>query len=147
MIDIVGIGHIVLKVRNLAISQSFYTDTLGFKLAGTREGMVFLRCSDSHHDLALLEVGSSSLTPSDHHLGLFHVAFRMPSYLHLKEAYKTLREKGVNILSRVDHVVSKSFYISDPDGNVIELYADSPRSEWKTLADPFLKDYPLSLEE
>lgn len=147
MVDIIGIGHIVLKVRDLARSQSFYTDTLGFKLAGSREGMVFLRCTESHHDLALLEVGPGALTPSDYHLGLFHVAFKLPSYLHLKEAYKILRDKGVTILSAVDHVVSKSLYISDPDGNVIELHSDSAEGDWRSLTNPFVKDYPLSLGE
>lgn len=147
MVDIIGIGHIVLKVRDLKRSQTFYMDALGFRLSGSREGMIFLKCTGSHHDLALLEIGSAALTPSDHHLGLFHVAFKVPSYLHLKEAYKTLKDKGVTILGATDHVVSKSLYIADPDGNVIELYSDSPEEEWQHLPNPFLRDNPLSIEE
>ncbi|MEK7306209.1 MAG: VOC family protein [Nitrospirota bacterium] len=147
MVEIIGIGHVVLKVRDLKRSKAFYMDDLGFKYSGSREGMVFLRCSGSHHDIALLEVGTAALTPSDHHLGLFHVAFKVPSYLHLKEAYKTLKEKGVTIIGAVDHVVSKSFYIADPDGSVVELYSDSTEGDWRSRTNPFIKDYPLSLEE
>ena len=137
MVDIVGIGHVVLKVRDLERSKAFYMEDLGFKLAGTKEGMIFLRCSGSHHDLALLELGSKALTPSDHHLGMFHMAFRVPSFLKLKEAYKTLRDKGVIYIGATDHVVSKSLYIADPDGNVIELYS------WRSVCrSPQLLGFP-----
>ncbi len=34
-------------------------------------------------------------------------------------------------LGQGDHLVSEAFYLSDPDGNGLELYRDRPRSEWE----------------
>ncbi len=31
-----------------------------------------------------------------------------------------------------DHLVSEALYLSDPDGNGIEIYADRPRQSWRT---------------
>ena len=34
-----------------------------------------------------------------------------------------------------DHGVSEALYLSDPDGNGVELYWDRPRDEWPREAD------------
>ncbi|MCA3599263.1 MAG: hypothetical protein IOC64_14245 [Methylobacterium sp.] len=30
-----------------------------------------------------------------------------------------------------DHAVSEAFYLGDPEGNGIEVYADRPRADWR----------------
>ena len=48
-----------------------------------------------------------------------------------------------------DHGVSEAVYLSDPDGNGIELYADRPKEKWPKNADgtiDFGPPKPLSFE-
>ena len=49
----------------------------------------------------------------------------------LKKAKAELEAANVEILRFVDHEVSKSIYMSDPDGNTVEVYIDASDS-WKT---------------
>jgi catechol 2,3-dioxygenase len=47
----------------------------------------------------------------------------------LKEFYHRLKEKDIP-MSVADHGISLGIYFQDPDGNGIEVYYESPRSEW-----------------
>ena len=40
-----------------------------------------------------------------------------------------MAKAGLDI-GQADHLVSEALYISDPDGNGLEIYRDRPRSEW-----------------
>ncbi len=144
MVRLRGWGHIVLKVSDLARARTFYEELLGFRVVGSRPGMLFLRCSEQHHDLALLAVPFGARS-EERHLGLFHFALAVPTYEDLLEAYRFLAAHEVPILGAADHLVSKSFYFEDPDGNEIELYADEPRSRWGSVENPFTQDFPLRL--
>lgn len=137
----VGWGHAVLKVRALARSERFYTDVIGFRVVGRRTGMCFLSLGRPHHDLALYEAGPRALMPGSGSLGVVHLAFAMEGEDALRRFYAFLRGK-VQILGAVDHVVSRSFYIADPDGYILEFYADAPMEEWADLPNPFERDRP-----
>ena len=58
-----------------------------------------------------------------------------------KSAFHELQSAGVNIIGMSDHTVSKSIYLTDPDGNEIELYIDDPDQDWKK--DPALVLSPI----
>ena len=56
-----GLGHVVLKVRDLNQSVPFYRDVLGLKKVGQDgEKMVFFSFVDNHHDIALLRSSTCS---------------------------------------------------------------------------------------
>ena len=59
MLQPLGIGHVVLKVRDLDRSLAFYRDFLGFTVSSEMSNvMIFLTATgENHHDLALLRVG------------------------------------------------------------------------------------------
>jgi catechol 2,3-dioxygenase len=59
--------------------------------------------------------------------GLYHVALVYPTREDLARAASTVRER---ITHGSDHGVSEAVYLSDPDGNGIELYWDRPTDEW-----------------
>ena len=44
----------------------------------------------------------------------------------------------------IDHVVSKSLYLNDPDGNGVELYVDGS-DVWKTDPQAVAQGEPLAL--
>ena len=139
----IGWGHAVLKVRELERSERFYTEVIGFRVVGRRAGMCFLSLGKQHHDLALYEAGPRAQMPGAGNLGVVHLAFAMGSEGALREFYRLLKGK-VQILGAVDHVVSRSFYIADPDGYIIEFFATAPMEEWSDLHNPFERDRPYN---
>ncbi len=138
-----GWGHAVLKVRSLQRSERFYTETIGFQVVGRRTGMCFLSLGKQHHDLALYEAGPRAQMPGAGNLGVVHLAFAMESENALRAFYASLKGE-VQILGAVDHVVSRSFYITDPDGYILEFYANAPMEEWSDIPNPFDRDRPYN---
>lgn len=143
----VGWGHAVLKVRGLERSERFYTELIGFRVVGRRAGMCYLSLDAGHRvDLSLFETGARAQMPGAGNLGVVHLAFAMEDERALREFYGALKGKA-QILGAVDHVVSRSFYITDPDGYVIEFVAPVPEAEWGGVREPFALDRPYDLDD
>ncbi len=121
-----SLGHVVLKVSDLARSEQFYSGVLGMPVCARfdEQGMNMTFFSlGNHHDLAILEVPADEPAGSESS-GLHHVAFCIGQDLEqLKEAKTHLEAAGLT-LDPIDHEVTKSLYFDDPDGNNIELYVD-----------------------
>jgi catechol-2,3-dioxygenase len=120
------IGHVVLKVRDLARAEAFYTEALGFEVVTRLDQprAVFLSLGEQHHDLALFEVSAAAADPEDDQVGLHHVALQVQSEEMLKEGYSELKRRGIHCLRAVDHGTTHSIYFCDPAGNRLELYCD-----------------------
>ena len=121
------IGHLVLNVKDVDASTKFYTDVLGFEIALERPGFgTFLTCGKIHHDLALFQAKEDAPAVADGGLGLNHMAIQVEDYDELKDYYGKLQQYyEVDELRTVDHSMTKSIYIKDPDGNGIELFCNS----------------------
>jgi len=124
------IGHVVLKVRSLGISLSFYSSVLGMyerrrrKVKGRK--MVFLTFGERDHDIGLLEVDASTQPHDETRAGLAHVAFRIGDRIEKLRAFKKhLDALGVVPDSVTEHRFSSSIYLRDPDGIELEVYVDS----------------------
>ena len=133
------VGHVVLRVRDLDAALAFYAGVLGLKEVARHdfgEGpMAFLSTGNSHHDIALVEAGTT--TGSGEPGGLHHVALKVGESLDdLARVKRYLDERGVAIHMTLDHRVSQGVYVSDPDGNLLELYVDADPSIWR--GDPSL---------
>jgi catechol 2,3-dioxygenase len=142
-----GVGHVVLKVRDLDHSARFYTGVLGLKeVARFPARMVFFSAGRNHHDLAVLAVGADAPSPPDHGVGLAHVALKIGDSLDaLREAQGVLEAHGVKIRGVRDHLVSQSIYLEDPDGNTIELFVDGDPAIWAEDPTTVATSRPLAL--
>lgn len=143
--SVIGLNHIVLKVKNLEKTHHFYSDLLGLKKVGKRPGMSFykIETSPNHHDLAFVEIGDLATQPPNHYLGLFHFCFSIKDKEEMWSLHDRLEKEGVRILGATDHNMMHSFYVFDPDGNVVEFGVDLPTKDWMHLKDPFAFDNQL----
>lgn len=128
----VDIGHVHLKVADIERSLAFYCGVLGFELQ-QRFGSeaAFVSAGGYHHHIGLntwYSRGGSPPPPNS--TGLFHVAIRYPTRRALAVALRRLLDAQVRLSGASDHGVSEALYLSDPDGNGIELYWDRPKSQW-----------------
>lgn len=126
-----SLGHVVLRVRNLARAEAFYHGVLGLPIVARMEGrpMTFFSLGN-HHDFAIAAIGDDVPKADNAAVGLAHVAFHIGNDLAtLKAAKADLDAAGVETRA-VEHGVTQSLYFSDPDGNGIEVYIDASDS-WK----------------
>src|ERR687893_2145919 len=147
MLRPLGIGHVVLKVRDLDRALGFYRDLLGFRVSSVMSNvMIFLTATgESHHDLALLRVGDSAPSPASGGVGLYHVAIQLADWDAVKAAHGILASRGL-LKGTADHGVTRSLYTADPDGNEIELYCDAPREEWEGRVGRVMTVKPLAAD-
>ncbi len=146
--DQTKIGHVHLKVSNLERAIAFYRDLLGFELT-TMYGSqaAFLSAGGYHHHLGLNTWHSLGGPPAPvRSAGLYHTAILYPTRRDLAEIYMRLLDADYPITGASDHGVSEAIYLSDPDGNGVELYRDRPKEEWKYRSDGSIEMVTLPLD-
>ncbi len=122
------IGTVDLIVTDLQRSVGFYQERLGFQVLDRQERRAVLGAG-GRRLLALTELAEAK--PRDARMtGLYHFAVLLPSRRALAHLLIHLAENETEIEGAADHGVSEALYLSDPDGNGIELYCDRRRSDW-----------------
>ena len=115
------IGHLVLNVRDVEESTKFYTEVLGFQISKQSDTATFLTCGKIHHDLALFKAKQTFKVQGG--LGLNHMAIQVEDFEALTAYYRILEH--MDIIERcTDHGMTCSIYLTDPDGNGIELFCN-----------------------
>jgi catechol 2,3-dioxygenase len=145
-----GINHLVLNVRDIEESHTFWTEVVGFELVGQltprpdRPNPPKMRFysgtrsdgSHHHHDIALVE--NTALPKPPENWSMFgmpvavnHIAITMPTREAWLEHLTYLQKKGVKFDRRVEHGMTHSLYIHDPNGYGVEFVYDLPREVWQ----------------
>ena len=151
-----GVNHIVLNVRNMDESHQFWTEVVGLKLVGEfrqRPGrpptprMRFYRgigtAGAHHHDIALVENPNLPPPPAewkmwDLPIAINHIAITYPSREAWLDQLAYLQARGVKFDRRIDHGMTHSLYVHDPNGYGVELVYDLPREIWENDIDAAL---------
>ena len=131
--EIKELGHVVLNVRDLGTSVHFYRDVLGFReVARMGERGVMFSSGRTHHELLLLQAGpDAAVQPAGRALGLSHFAFKIGTTdAELDAARAELEAHDVPADHVTDHGFTHSVYLSDPDGNHVEIYIDGQPELW-----------------
>ena len=151
-----GINHLVLNVRDIEESHRFWTEILGFRQVGElrpsakRPNPPKMRFysgdrggASHHHDIALVE--NPNLPPPPAEWTLFgmplavnHIAITLPSREAWLAQLRFLQSRGVKFDRRVNHGMTHSLYIHDPNGYGVELLYDLPREMWEGDVDAAL---------
>jgi catechol 2,3-dioxygenase len=126
------IGSTHLTVADLARSERFYTDVLGFRPIHRAGDTLTLSADGTTPLLVLTELPGAPPKPQ-RATGLYHFAILTPSRLDLARSLRRLAEMRYPLSGASDHLVSEALYLDDPDGNGIEIYRDRPRAEWPRL--------------
>lgn len=117
------LNHAVLWIRDVERSVAFYTDVFGFQvdhLIAGRAAFLSAPGSLNDHDLGLFSVGAQAPGPEQGRVGLYHLAWEVGTLGELAELGRKLTDRGA-LVGATDHLVSKSFYAKDPDGNEFEV--------------------------
>ncbi len=127
------IGEVQLYVSDLGRSIEYYQNILGFKLLGRSGNQVFMGAGDRRL-VVLNERPGAKPRPQNgagsRITGLYHFAVLLPNRGALARLLMHLAEVETEVQGAADHGVSEALYLTDPDGNGIEMYIDRPRRDW-----------------
>jgi catechol 2,3-dioxygenase len=124
------IGAVYLTISDFGRALPYYQQNIGLKLHRLEGDTAYLGAGGV--DLLVLTERPSAPHPR-HTTGLYHFAILVPSRLELARTLRHLIDTDTRIGGASDHLVSEALYLSDPDGNGIEIYRDRLRSEWPLL--------------
>ncbi len=119
------IGAVTLRVHDLSALTAFYRDGIG--LAVIEAGAGFTTLGVDGEVLVRLEQGATRPTSP---AGLFHIAILLPSRTDLADWLGHAAATRIALEGASDHLVSEALYLSDPEGNGIEIYRDRRRADW-----------------
>jgi catechol 2,3-dioxygenase len=152
----VRVGHVHLRTADIDRVRTFYVDTLGFDVVaeardvpgwGTTGDMLFISAGGYHHHLGFNTWKSAGGDPQpDGVAGLHHVALAYPSRRALGDAYRRLKDVNWPIRQATDHGTHEAIYVSDPDGNDVELMWDRPPEAWPRDAEGHLTGFGADLD-
>ncbi len=127
-----AISTVILTVNNMEQQLHFYTDVMGLKIRHELGDQVVL--GTTHKDIVVLR-NYPNAKKSLRTTGLFHLAILLPTREELASWLKHYLSLGYQLEGAADHGVSEALYLSDPEGNGIEMYTDRPHNTWTFRGD------------
>jgi len=124
-----SMGAVTLKVGNVDAMTKYYRDAIALQVLSEEAGTVTLGRGTT--PVVILEHAPELKHASPRDAGLFHTAILFDTELALAAAVYSVAQLYPNTFTgSSDHLVSKAFYFTDPEGNGVELYWDRDRTTW-----------------
>ena len=121
-------SHCGIYARDIDRQIDFYTRVVGLVVADrgysatAKHDFVFLTASPEHHHQVVFISGRDREAPTT----VNQLSFKVGDLDQLKEMYRRARDYGITEFRQICHGNALSFYCSDPEGNGIEIYIDTP---------------------
>jgi catechol 2,3-dioxygenase len=144
------VGAVHLRVNDLDLARRFYTKMLGLQATVDDAGELLLSADGATPLLRIAE--DAKAAPRDPRTtGLYHFALLLPSRAQLGRVLQHLAKTRYELDGMVDHAISEAVYLTDPEGNGIELAADYPRETWGRVMqaaqhDPRIMSRPMDVQ-
>lgn len=138
-----SLAHVNIYVSELERSKAFYTNVCGLNLVYNEPDInaSFFSNGYSHHDVACMQISDNPLIGADGKVqndmkrggapGLNHLGFEVASESALIASFKKARRTAsAGLVKCLDHGISHSVYLHDPDENLVEFYIDAVE-DWR----------------
>jgi catechol 2,3-dioxygenase len=125
----ISAGRVGLIAQDASALADYYRDVVGLAEISRSNGKIVMGAGER----PLLEIDERRNARPDNprSAGLFHTAFLLPERADLARWVRHAIDRNIPIDGASDHFVSEALYLTDPEGNGIEIYADRPRDKWK----------------
>lgn len=127
------VASVALRARDMAALARFYETMMGLERLAEGRDAVTLGAGGA--GFLRIEAAPDAPAAAPGEAGLFHTAFLLPSRADLERWLSAALAAGLPLEGASDHAVSEALYLSDPEGNGIEIYADRPRADWPRRGD------------
>lgn len=124
-----SMGRVALVVNDLEGVRAYYERAVGLHLL-SQDGEV-ARLGVGNEVLLELRRDRQARRRGPREAGLFHTAFLLPKREDLGAWVRHAIDTRIGVDGVSDHLVSEAIYLTDPEGNGIEIYTDRPRDQWQ----------------
>ena len=122
--------HVGLYVHDLARMEAFYADVFDLLVTdrgqvprlGNRNIVFMSAAADAHRQMVLIDGKDPASGPSV----VFQLSFYVQTLDELRRIDAKMRAQGVTDIAPITHGNAWSIYASDPEGNGLEAYLDTP---------------------
>lgn len=137
-----------LNVSDLEKFSAFYQEVIGFDILKEEQNKVILTADGSTPLLVLEELPDSVERPIGT-TGLYHFAILLPDHASLGTMLMHLSQTEYLMDGAANHQYSDALYLTDPDGNGIEIYVDLPPEKWERTINGGYEggSYPIDFEK
>ncbi|MBL8579563.1 MAG: VOC family protein [Mesorhizobium sp.] len=125
----VSVGRVGLKARDAKALADYYSAVVGLEQLSSDGETITL--GSKNRPLLVIENDKAAKPDDPRSAGLFHTAFLLPSRADLGRWINHAIENRIPVDGASDHLVSEALYLTDPEGNGIEIYADRLPTDWK----------------
>ena len=153
------IGPVGLFVENVAVSEAFYRDVMGFAVTETLDWhghrCVFMRHGNEHHSLKLFPRAMRAELGLSAHTSCASMGMQVGSYRQLRDAVAWLKEQGARFIELPAELapgIDYAAYVLDPEGHCLQLYYYMEQVGWdgrprpRELRRPVAQPWPEVLE-
>lgn len=123
-----SIGRVGLMARDAERVAGYYRQVLGLK--ELRRGAGTIGLGTDERELIAIEQSDALKEDNPRSAGLYHTAFLLPRRADLARWTQHAIDTRIPVDGASDHLVSEAIYLTDPEGNGVEIYADRDASRW-----------------
>ena len=121
------LSHCGVYARDIDTMVAFYTKTIGLVVSdrgiGSRGGeLAFMTAAPGHHHQLVVVSGRAPEGIST----VNQLSFKVGDLDQLKAMHHRVRDAGVTEFRQTSHGNALSIYFPDPEGNMVEIYMDTP---------------------